>query len=153
MRPSIGKTQSMFSESLSAALSRRSYLSKILHPSVEKVINYCLNAYYGVFESTDFIYFLIDPVMVKSDVTKLHSVTSNSTAVPCMAFVKVYNTSMQSQKPIESQIQALTLSLGGDSSGDDGVRSVFTQLQQLTRHLYAPVVRAAGQNIEVCFSI
>jgi hypothetical protein len=79
-------------------------------------------------------------------------VTSNSTAVPCMAFVKVYNTSIQPQKSIESQIQALTLSLGGDSSGDDGVRSVFTQLQQLTRHLYAPVVRAAGQNIEVSYS-
>lgn len=153
MRPSIGKTQSMFSESLSAALSRRSYLSKILHQSVVKVTNLSLNAYYGVFEGTDFIYLFIDPVTVKSDVTKLHSVTSNSTAVPCMAFVKVYNTSMQSQKPIESQIQALTLSLGGDSSGDDGVRSVFTQLQQLTRHLYAPVVRAAGQNIEVCFYI
>lgn len=69
-----------------------------------------------------------------------------------MAFVKVYNTSIQPQKSIESQMQALTLSLGSDSSGDDGVRSVFTQLQQLTRHLYAPVVRAAGQNIEVSYA-
>jgi hypothetical protein len=102
--------------------------------------------------STDDLKSSIDPVTVKSDVTKLHSVTSNSTSVPCMAFVKVYNTSIQPQKSIESQIQALTLSLGGDSSGDDGVRSVFTQLQQLTRHLYAPVVRAAGQNIEVGYS-
>lgn len=68
-----------------------------------------------------------------------------------MAFVKVYNAPLQSQRPIGGQIQALTLSLGGDSNGEDGVRSFFTQLQQLTRHLYAPVVRAAGQSIEVCF--
>jgi hypothetical protein len=90
------------------------------------------------------------PVSVKSDVTRLHSVASNSTAVPCIAFVKVYNAPLQSQRSIGSQVQALTLSKGGDSSGDDGVRSFFTQLQQLTRHLYAPVVRAAGSNIEVC---
>lgn len=68
-----------------------------------------------------------------------------------MAFVKVYNAPLQSQRPIGSQIQALTLSLGGDSNGEDGVWSYFTQLQQLTRHLYAPVVRAAGQSIEVRF--
>ena len=66
-----------------------------------------------------------------------------------MAFLKVYNAPLQSQRPIGSQLQALTLSLGGDNSGEDGVRSFFTQLQQLTRHLYAPVVRAAGQTIEV----
>jgi hypothetical protein len=89
-------------------------------------------------------------VSVKSDVTRLHSVASNSTAVPCIAFVKVYNAPLQSQRSIGSQVQALTLSKGGDSSGDDGVRSFFTQLQQLTRHLYAPVVRAASSNIEVC---
>ena len=86
---------------------------------------------------------------MKCDVAKLHSVASNSTAVPCMAFVKVYNAPLQSQRPIEGQLQALTLSLGGGSNGEDGVRSYFTQLQQLTRHLYAPVVRAAGQTIEV----
>jgi hypothetical protein len=94
------------------------------------------------------MYLLI--VSAKSDVAKLHSVTSNSMAVPCMAFVKVHNTPLQSQQPIASQLQALTLSLGGDGNSEDGVRSFFTQLQQLTRHLYAPVVRAAGQTIQVC---
>ena len=69
-----------------------------------------------------------------------------------MAFVKVYDAPLQSQRPIGSQLQALTLSLGGENSGEDGVRSFFTQLQQLTRHLYAPIVRAAGQTIEVRLS-
>ena len=92
-------------------------------------------------------------VCTKCDVAKLHSVTSNSTTVPCMAFLKVYNAPLQSQRSIGSQLQALTLSLGGESSGEDGVRSFFTQLQQLTRHLYAPVVRAAGQTMEVTENI
>jgi hypothetical protein len=71
-------------------------------------------------------------------------------AIPCMAFVKVHDMPLQAQRHIGSQLQALMLSLGGDiKSGEEGVRSFFTQLQQLTRHLYAPVVRAAGQTIQV----
>lgn len=73
-------------------------------------------------------------------------------ASPCIAFVKVNDTPLEPLRPIGSQLQALTLSLGGDNNGEDGVRSFFTQLQQLTKHLYAPVVRAAGQTIQVCSS-
>ena len=115
----------------------------------ELTINFSCNVVSAeVYEKLKFTGILF-VVCAKCDVAKLHSVTSNSTTVPCMAFLKVYNAPLQSQRPIGSQLQALTLSLGGDSSGEDGVRSFFTQLQQLTRHLYAPVVRAAGQTIEV----
>ena len=80
---------------------------------------------------------------MRNDLTRLVALSSPSTT-PCMAFIKLHETPLQPQHAIHSQLQVLTLSTG-DSSAGEGIRSFFAQLQQLTKHLYTPMVRAAGQ--------
>ena len=81
-------------------------------------------------------------VAVRHDLTRLVALSSPSTT-PCMAFIKLHETPLQPQHAIHSQLQVLTLSTG-DSSAGEGINSFFAQLQQLTKHLYTPMVRAAG---------
>ena len=83
------------------------------------------------------------PVAVRSDISHLVSLSSPSTT-PCMAFIKLHDSPLQPQYSIHSQLQVLTLSTG-DSTAGEGLQSFFAQLQQLTKHLYAPMIRAAGQ--------
>jgi hypothetical protein len=70
-------------------------------------------------------------------------------ATICGALVKRRDGALDAQRPIARQIQLVTLSINEDHGAEDSTRSFFTQIQQLTRHLYAPVLRATGQQIEV----
>jgi hypothetical protein len=69
---------------------------------------------------------------------------SGATGRPCAAIVKLRDGPLDGQVPITNQVQFLTLSLG-----EEGIRNLFMQIQQLNRHVYSPVVRVAGQQVQV----
>ena len=70
-----------------------------------------------------------------------------------IAIVKSHDGPLDLKRPIAGQLQVISLSaFGGEAIGDssnvtsdDGATSLFLNLQQFTRHVYAPLVRAAMQ--------
>lgn len=80
-----------------------------------------------------------------------NSVKPSSRTLSSVSFVKIRDAPLDTKTTVSMQLQVMSMGAGKDL-GENGV-SLYSLMQQYARHSFAPLVRIAGSNIQVCIRV
>lgn len=79
------------------------------------------------------------------------AVKPTARTVASLAFVKIRDFALDKKVDMSTQLQVISLGAGKDIS-ETGV-SLYSLMQQYARHSFTPLVRIAGSNIQVSYTL